>query len=542
MNKKVIFIFFLVLLLLPIALISVQYFEYYDFLGDIVEPKEEVLVVDDNSTLVMRYSPQMCSDGAGGVIITWMDNRTGDFDIYSQRIDARGKKIWDEEGVIIAQDPDRQFSPEIIADGDGGAIILWANGSYTWPYGLYAQKINASGQLLWPPDTDSDGVSVCGDGGFQEFYHMIPDGDGGAIISWDGSTITGDAIITQHLTSSGQIATGWDSDGIVIVDAGHTVDNPHIASDGNGGAIIVWEDFRTATEIDIYAQKISSTGVLGWTLNGIPICTETRFQTRPRIISDGENGAIIAWGDRRGIDADTAYDIYALRINSNGNTVSGWNATGEGINVEIGQQGNPQIVSDGNHGAIIAWMNYSSGDYNIFAQRVSFEGNLLWVEEGIEICTYSEHQYLYPILADGAGNILIPWTDSRNENTTETDIYGQLINLNGIVQWEENGRSLVQVNSPQYLVKRVNEELPVAINDETGEIFLTWIDTRNLNDTSYDIYIKRVKSPFPGDFIIGEFLQTYYGYGVIGYGLLFLIVLILLVIPSKDKKKRRKRK
>ena len=281
MNKKVIFIFFLILLLLPIALISVQYFEVYDFLGEIIEPKEEVLVVDDNSTLVMQYSPQMCSDGAGGVIITWMDNRSGDFDIYSQRVDAKGNKLWAEEGVIICQDPDEQSSPEIIADGEGGAIILWANGSYTWPFGLYAQKINSSGQLLWTPDADSDGVSVCGDNGFQEFYHMISDGEGGAIISWDGSTITGDAIITQHLTSSGQIATGWDPSGIVIVDVGSTVDNPHIASDGNGGAIIVWEDYRD--EIDIYPQKISSAGVLGWTLDGIAICTETRFQTRPRI-------------------------------------------------------------------------------------------------------------------------------------------------------------------------------------------------------------------------------------------------------------------
>ena len=65
MNKKVIFIFFLILLLFPIALISVQYFEYYDFLENIVEPKEEVLVVDDNSTLNEQNSPQICSDGAG---------------------------------------------------------------------------------------------------------------------------------------------------------------------------------------------------------------------------------------------------------------------------------------------------------------------------------------------------------------------------------------------------------------------------------------------------------------------------------------------
>ncbi len=530
----------IILLLLPLTLISLQYFETYDFLGDIIESKEEILVVDDNSTSVMQYCPQMCSDGAGGVIITWGDNRSGDYDIYSQRVNSKGKKLWNEKGVLICQDSDKQTFPEIVADGEGGAIILWANGSYTWPFGLYAQKVDANGQLLWTPDAISDGVSVCGYGGFQESYHMIPDGEGGAIISWDGSTTTGDAILAQHLTSTGQIATGWDPMGIALVDLDHSVENPQIATDGDGGAIIVWEDSRT--EIDIYGQKISSAGDLGWTLNGIPICSETRFQTNPKIIPDGENGAIITWGDRRGIDFDTTYDIYALRIDSDGNVVSGWNAGGTGINVEVGQQGAPQIVSDGDHGAIIAWMNYSSGDYNIFAQHVNYKGNLLWAEEGIDICTHPENQYLYPITADGNGNVLIPWTDYRNENTTEVDIYGQLINIEGVIQWEKDGKPLVQKNETQYLTKRVGEELPLAVNVETGEIFISWTDKRNYNDSSYDIYIKPIFSPFPGELIIEEFLQTYYGFGVLGYGILFFIVLLLLIIPSKDKRSRQKRK
>ncbi|MHA1767117.1 MAG: hypothetical protein ACTSW5_11945 [Promethearchaeota archaeon] len=540
MKKKGLFIILIILLLFPLTIISLQYFETYDFLGEIIEPKDEILVVDDNSTLNMQYDPQITTDGAEGVIITWIDNRSGDFDIYAQRVDKKGNKLWEDDGVLICDYPDLQESPIIIPDGNGGAIILWANRSFTWPSGLYAQKINADGEILWTPDANSDGVKVCDYDTYQEFYHMIPDGNGGAIISWDGSTALGDAILAQHLTSSGEIATGWNATGMVIANTGHAVNSPNIAPDGNGGAIIVWEDSRD--EIDIYAQKITSTGNLEWISNGIPICTADHFQTDPKIISDDEGGAIIVWDDRRGVDTGTTYDIYALRIDENGDIVSGWNTNGTGINVEVGQQGGPEIVSDGEHGAVIAWTNYTFGDYNLFAQRVSFKGNLLWAEEGVEICTHSGNQYLSPILADGNDNIFIPWVDYRNENTSDADIYGQLINLNGEIQWNKDGMALVQEDQSQYLVRRVNERLPISISDENGEIYLTWIDMHNINDTSYDIYLKRLPSPFTGELIIEEFLQTIYGIGSLIYILLLLIVVILLIIPSKNNGRKRKRK
>jgi len=70
MKKKGLFIIFIILLLFPLTLISLQYFETYDFLGEIIEPKDEILVVDDNSTLNMQYDHQITTDGAEGVIIT----------------------------------------------------------------------------------------------------------------------------------------------------------------------------------------------------------------------------------------------------------------------------------------------------------------------------------------------------------------------------------------------------------------------------------------------------------------------------------------
>ena len=53
-----------------------------------------------------------------------------------------------------------------------------------------------------------------------------------------------------------------------------------------------------------------------WTTNGTPVSTASDIQSNPFMVSDGNAGAIITWGDNR---AMTNYDVYAQRINMSGN-------------------------------------------------------------------------------------------------------------------------------------------------------------------------------------------------------------------------------
>ncbi len=84
-----------------------------------------------------------------------------------------------------------------------------------------------------------------------------------------------------------------------------------ICSDGAGGAIITWRDYRSGSDSDIYAQIIDSSGNVQWTANGVAICTASNGQYKPKICSDGAGGAIITWEDSR---SGSDYDIYAQRI------------------------------------------------------------------------------------------------------------------------------------------------------------------------------------------------------------------------------------
>jgi hypothetical protein len=133
--------------------------------------------------------------------------------------------------------------------------------------------------------------------------------------------------------------------------------DPKIVSDGMGGAIVSWTDFRTGTTADIYAQRVNSTGAVQWTATGIIICTSAGDQIKSQIVIDGTGGAYIVWEDHRNAGNS---DIYAQRIASN--AAINWSATGFAICTMGNDQVSPMIVSNGSNGAIVVWQDYRSGN------------------------------------------------------------------------------------------------------------------------------------------------------------------------------------
>jgi len=103
----------------------------------------------------------------------------------------------------------------------------------------------------------------------------------------------------------------WAGSGVALCTAAINQVEPKIATDGAGGAIVTWVDERSDTIPDIYAQCVSSLGVALWTFNGLAVCTAAHDQRDPEIVSDGAGGAIVTWNDfRSGTDAD----VYAQHV------------------------------------------------------------------------------------------------------------------------------------------------------------------------------------------------------------------------------------
>src|SRR5207249_2248921 len=64
----------------------------------------------------------------------------------------------------------------------------------------------------------------------------------------------------------------WKSDSTTntaVCIAPGTQQHPQACSDGANGVIVIWEDYRSKTDWDVYAQKLNADGVPQWTANGV---------------------------------------------------------------------------------------------------------------------------------------------------------------------------------------------------------------------------------------------------------------------------------
>lgn len=417
--------------------------------------------VQDQGGSVIAY------DGSGGAIIAWQDFRNADWDIYTQRIDASGYVLWSNDGLPISTLPGPQQFPKIISDPQGGAIIIFIADPDT-NTSIYAQKIDDNGSIVWP----SGGILICETADTLLSAQLVTDKAGGAIVTWQDSRSGNLDIYAQRIDAGG--AVQWTANGVVMCDDLRGQFAPHIAPDDSGGAIIAWTDLRSASDADIYAQRIDASGTARWPANGIPVCESTDDQENPVLAADGAGGAIIAWMDSRSTDTD----IYAQRINKTGGTH--WTADGVAVCTELGDQECQRIIAEGIGGAIISWVDrFSEGD--IFIQKIDPNGHTMWVpSNGVPVCLTTGEQSEVELVSNGNGGAVVTWKDGRY--APDFNIFIQIIDSYGLASLTMNGSPVCTTVDMQYE--------PQLVPDGIGGAIITWTDHR---DDSADIYSQRIE-------------------------------------------------
>ena len=415
---------------------------------------------------------QITTDGSGGAIVAWVDNRSAP-DLYAQKIDSLGVRAWNRQGVPVCAAAFGQHAPKLIPDGAGGAILAWEDGRPDPNLDLYTQRIDRNGNILWT----LNGVALCRAVDDQEDPQLTSDGNRGAIVVWqdrrDHSTLAYD-IYVQRIDSLG--AVQWTMDGVPVCTAVETQEKPQITSDGAGGAIMAWLDYRAGSSyFHLYAQRVDADGNPLWASGGVAVCMAGGPRHDPHIMSDDNGGAIIVWHDRR-----SYHDIYAQRIDANGTPL--WMADGVPVCLAPGIQLYPNLAPDGAGGAIVSWQDMREGNWDIYARRITSLGDTLWTPNGVSICTLSNNQYNPRLTSDGLGGAVIAWEENRTGD--DPDIYSQRIDLNGSVMWTTDGIPVTAATAGQ--------NFPRITTDGAHGAIVIWADQRNDATQETDVYIGSV--------------------------------------------------
>ncbi|MCX6739776.1 MAG: hypothetical protein NTZ49_00930 [Candidatus Parcubacteria bacterium] len=434
---------------------------------------DTVIAEEDES----RQLAKIVADNEGGAIIAWQDNRSAiSTDIYAQKVNSSGTALWASNGVVISNASGTQSDLRIVTDGFGGAIITWVD-TRGGEQDIYAQRINSAGTVQWT----SNGIVVTDATSYQRDLSAIADGSGGAIITWvdtRNSTWSGDwdneDIYAQRINSAGRSL--WTTDGKVICTANNHQLNPEIASDGSNGAIISWDDYRSGTSYDVYAQKIDSSGTVQWTANGVAISATTNNQEGPQIIADGSNGAIIVWEDFRNSNGD----IFAQKVNSSGTPQ--WTANGVAISIASGEKYKQKLVTDGSGGAIIAWIYSNPPNSRLYAQKIDSAGSISWRVNGENVAPAQGSDSGINIVSDNNQGAILAW---EYNYITEHYVFAQKINstIAGDFQslWTSSGTVITVATTTSWY------PTPAIAFDGSGGTIAVWQDT----DTVTGIYAQK---------------------------------------------------
>jgi hypothetical protein len=428
-----------------------------------------------------QQSPAIVADGSGGAIVVWQDRRNLNFDIFAQRLNARGELQWPANGVSLCTQPGDQRFPVVISDGQGGAIVTWEDGRGA-NTDIYTQRIDAGGLPLWT----TNGVALCTFTGNQTSPRIETDGSGGAIVTWvDARSGTGD-IFAQRINSGG--VPQWSSDGVGLCVATGNQAHVSITSDGAGGAIVTWDDSRSGNA-DIYAQRVNAAGTPQWTpTNGVPICTAALNQLSPTIAPDGLEGAIIAWSDGRNTVCPVNDDIYVQRISHVGTTQWAFNGVSvppfDGstfcVSGSAYNERYPKVVANGTGGALVAF-EHSIGSpppWGVQIRSVTAGGV---VGGGTSVGGNSPVDFdaLYSITSDGTGGAVIACRETPTLGGNDVRV----------TRVDRNGSSLYSVLASQ---APNSQDAPTVASDGKGAAISVWQDTRRSGIDS-DIYAQRIE-------------------------------------------------
>jgi hypothetical protein len=321
----------------------------------------------------------------------------------------------------------------------------------------------------WPSDSTSN-LPVCAAANLQNNAQMASDGAGGAYVVWEDNragTSRGTHVYAQHLLATGGIAPGWPVDGAAICSTGTGQSKPAVVADRNGGAMFVWFDSRGPG--NLYAQRVSADGVPAWADGGITLGSETRGSPAntggpPSLLSDGAGGAFVVWNDTRTPGAG----VYIQYVTQSGTLM--WNDPALAVITRAGGQSSARITSDDAGGMYIVWKDSRAGNADIYAQHLSGIGTLLWQADGIPVCTAGGNQVLPFIADDRIGGAYVGWQDFRTDSSG--DAYLQhLVTTGTDPLWPHDGLALAPSQSS-------GASQPFIIPDSQGGALCSWTDSR----------------------------------------------------------------
>lgn len=384
----------------------------------------EGILVSNNPQMSWLTDWDMKVDSQNNAILSFLDERTGNLDIYVYKVSATGEMMWGANGIALCNDATEDYTPTVGITNQDNVIVAWMSGD-----DIKLQKILANGSLQ-----QTEPMVIHNDGFRMTWPQILPQENDTFILKYAKDSGPFYAVLRYVYAQKyeADLNPVWTTPA-TITDLGGISSWTQVFSndsDGNGGFIMCWYEDRDNDQMrNVYIQHIMSDGSVGFTANGIqPTSSVTTQHFYPVCAYDPVNDiAYVVWSD-----TDANQNQRGLRVQAfenDGNKLFG----DEGISViSLGNESPLATRANVVNGELVvvftSAINGSAVDSNLRAFKLNLEGDFVWENQFVTMKSVASQIVHEDASAFYNQQAVVAWEDSR---TDPASLFIQNINFDG---------------------------------------------------------------------------------------------------------------
>ena len=370
----------------------------------------------------------------GGCYIGWFDNRSGSYAVYLQKLNAQGIKQFPTGGLLISNNPQSTslVDWDLAVDDSDCCVLAFTDTRASSSINPYAYRISPTGQFLWGANgiALTDSINV-----YQANPKVIVTSDGNFVIPWQYNNKIGMVKLNKAGTKL------WGSTPLMVIGNTSTNEKfnyPIGVKSDNGSIILYWigytGSFISPANFRTYTQKYSSSGAILW---GNPQDTiwslgSAQGTYQPTIYSDGNNGAIYVWQSY--VNGPT--NCYVQRKNSAGQIQFPVNGSSVGVVNTMLRFAPSATYIPSTQETFVFWQQKNSLQslIGLYGQKFNATGDKQWGDTGNAFKPLDGNSFAYMTSFSRDTSVMTYYTELITSGATGL-IRAFKINRNGGLLW-----------------------------------------------------------------------------------------------------------
>lgn len=295
-------------------------------------------------------------------------------------------------------------------------------------------------------------------GTYGERHQSVSDGQGGVFSIWGTYDYANNAYDYRVQHTLGDGTQAWGS-GVVVFATETSGELPQIVRDDMYGVYVALPRATSAGTL-VYAQRLDSTGAKLWGTNGIQVRSFAALgtvQTEVQLIRDRNFGFVVGWLESN--------HIFLQRMDYNGNRL--WGNEGYPTSSTSNKQG--LVLTRGlNPGeCFVGWEEYTAnGDWDLKIQSLKSDGTNRWSGSTIDLATRSGDQQNLQLASNGVGDVIAVWQD----------FYGSSPKVYYQRKWSDGTNGYSSQYGVAFSGQYDTQDSPRLARDVDGNIFIAYLD------------------------------------------------------------------